>query len=153
MGGGQIIKEGEEWTLSRLLKVAAGFPAHVAKSPQRTHAILTKYDRNLDFVQWAERKGIKVKQYESAQLYAGDLLDMYMEYKVSGMLSPSAHASNAKYLAQNNLSIIRGALSTPSAYRASELRGAVPLSFDLLAAERRRMRKEMEKIVVEIDLL
>ncbi|EON69945.1 hypothetical protein W97_09210 [Coniosporium apollinis CBS 100218] len=42
-GGGQIKKEEELWTIDSLTAAAARFPALVAKTPQYTHAIVTKY--------------------------------------------------------------------------------------------------------------
>lgn len=83
MGGGQIKDDHDEWTLPELFKVAAAFPSRVCTTPQRTYAVLTRYENNADFVQWASEKGISTKQYGQAQLYAEDLLDTYVAFKVT----------------------------------------------------------------------
>ncbi|RSL44804.1 hypothetical protein CEP54_014537 [Fusarium duplospermum] len=79
-GGGQIKPEGEEWTLESLYAAAAAFPSKVAECPQRTWAILTPYDHAKNFAAWAKAQGIQLAQFETAQVYADDLLDMHMEY-------------------------------------------------------------------------
>lgn len=129
-----MTSESEEWSLGTLFKAAAAFPANVATCPQRTWAILTKYDNNRHFIKWAEAKNIKVKQYSNVQRYTADLLDNYMEYK-------------------NNLAILQGALADPKAYMVSPVTGAVNVSVEALVMERKKMKKQMADIVAEIDVL
>ncbi|KAM0425766.1 hypothetical protein ACHAPT_009016 [Fusarium lateritium] len=80
-GGGQIKPQDEEWTLESLYAAAAAFPSKVAECPQRTWAILTPYNHTKGFVVWAKDHSIQLPQFETAQVYADDLLDMYMQYK------------------------------------------------------------------------
>ena len=55
----------------------------VALTPQRTHAILTKYSALRRFLEWAEPKTIKLYDYDIAQLYTDELLDVYLGYKAA----------------------------------------------------------------------
>ncbi|KAL2674197.1 hypothetical protein Neosp_012647 [[Neocosmospora] mangrovei] len=80
-GGGQIKPEEKEWNLEDLYAAAAAFPSKVAQCPQRTWAILTPYNHTKNFVTWANDQGIQLPQFETAQAYAEDLLDTYIEYK------------------------------------------------------------------------
>lgn len=79
--GGGIIKPPEEaWTLESLTRAAARFPDHVAVSPQRTHAILTKYETLRSFHQLKPAK-LSPINYENATLYAAELMETFMTYK------------------------------------------------------------------------
>ena len=80
-GGGQVKEEAEEWSLESLFRAAAGFPAHVARCPERTWAILTKYDNKRSPLEWADKYNIKVPSFTNCQQYTSDLLDAFMEYK------------------------------------------------------------------------
>ncbi|KAA8897744.1 hypothetical protein FN846DRAFT_992263 [Sphaerosporella brunnea] len=133
-GGGQIKPDSEEWSINTLFKVAAGFPARVAQTPQRSWAILTKYDSNRDFVRWAKLNALKIKHYHNVQQYTSDLLDNYMEWK-------------------NNLARIQDVLANPSTYQASAVDQAIEVSVDDLVSERKKMKKQMANIVEEIDKL
>lgn len=55
----------------------------MALTPQRTHAILTKYSALRRFLEWGEPKTIKLYDYEIAQLYTDELLDVYLGYKAA----------------------------------------------------------------------
>ncbi|KAJ7780007.1 hypothetical protein B0H16DRAFT_729585 [Mycena metata] len=133
-GGGQIKQPDEEWSIDLLFQVAAAFPAKVAACPQRTWAILTRYDNNLSFLQWADTRKIKSRDFTDVQLYASDLLDTYMEYK-------------------NNLLTIQNVLSRPGAYKVGPGNRPVNLAVADLVAERKKMKKEMRKIIRQIDKL
>jgi len=124
--------DSEEWSLDNLFKTAAGFPARVAACPQRTWAILTKYDNNRDFVEWAEHNKITVPQYVSVQAYTSDLLDMFMEYK-------------------NNIARLQAVLSNPLGYVASPVSNAIKITVASLVEERKKMKREMATIVKVID--
>ena len=81
-GGGQLKEGGDQWTIDTLTEVAVRFPDLVASCPQRTHAILTKYTALRGYLEWKAAKNVNPLDYELAQLYTADLLDIYMGYKV-----------------------------------------------------------------------
>lgn len=62
------------------MAAAARFPDLVARTPQRTYAILTKYESLRSF-QENLPENFTPLQYENANLYTNSLLDSYMEYK------------------------------------------------------------------------
>ena len=126
--------ETEEWSLESLFRVAASFPSHVASCPQRTWAILTKYDNNRDFIKWADENSIAVPHFTNVQQYTSDLLDTYMEYK-------------------NNLARIQAVLADPTAFTLSTARDPVNISVESLIRERKAIKCEMRKVVDEIDAL
>ncbi|KAK4246236.1 hypothetical protein C7999DRAFT_15619, partial [Corynascus novoguineensis] len=82
-GGGQLKPDTESWTIDSLIDVASKFADLVALTPQRTHAILTKYTSLRRFLEWAAPKSIKLHDYEIAQLYTDELLDVYLGYKAT----------------------------------------------------------------------
>lgn len=79
-GGGSIKHPSEEWNIGSLKRAAAGFPEMVAIMPQRTYAILTKYQQLSDFHN--KRKVYHPILYENAGLYTKYLLDSYIDYKL-----------------------------------------------------------------------
>ncbi|PWN86839.1 hypothetical protein FA10DRAFT_289427 [Acaromyces ingoldii] len=79
-GGGVIKPPNEPWTIESLTRAAARFPDHVAESPQRTYAILTKYE-NLRSFQALKPPKLTPIAYENASLYTNELLDVFMTYK------------------------------------------------------------------------
>ncbi|KAF2108743.1 hypothetical protein BDV96DRAFT_652676 [Lophiotrema nucula] len=131
-GGGQIKSEDEEWSLESMFRAAAAFPKNVAACPQRTWAILTKYDNNRSFLEWADKRNIKVPQFSNVQQYTSDLLDMYMEYK-------------------NNLARIQACTANPAGFKLSPYRNPVNLSIESMVKERKLIKAEMKKIVDVID--
>ncbi|KAJ5653741.1 hypothetical protein N7490_000744 [Penicillium lividum] len=134
MGGGQIKDEQDEWTLIELFKAAAAFPARVSRISQRTHAILTRYDTNPGFLQWAKEKNISLKSYGLAQVHARDLMDKYFGVK-------------------KNLTRVESALSNPSQYEPSRKEGAVKLDTDSLVQERQKLKQEVAKIVDQVNAI
>ncbi|PWN43858.1 hypothetical protein IE81DRAFT_61632 [Ceraceosorus guamensis] len=80
LGGGVIKPPNEPWTVESLTRAAARFPDHVAETPQRTYAILTKYESLRSFQALKPPKLIPVA-YENAALYTNELLDVFMSYK------------------------------------------------------------------------
>lgn len=133
-GGGQIKADNQEWTLDSLIRVASGFPGRVATCPQRTWAILTPYNRNRSFVEWADARSIKVPVFSQVQQYAHDLLDSFMEFK-------------------NNLAKLQAAMANPLAFRVSSYNNAINLGVQDLVDERKAIKDEMAKIVRIIDEL
>lgn len=79
-GGGHIKPMEQQWDIKSLMAAAARFPDLVADCPQRTYAILTKYDSLRSFV---ARKPASYTplQYENAQIYTNALMDSFMTYK------------------------------------------------------------------------
>ncbi|KAI1266124.1 hypothetical protein F5Y18DRAFT_435050 [Xylariaceae sp. FL1019] len=79
-GGGHIKPMEQQWDIQSLMAAAARFPDLVADCPQRTYAILTKYDALRSFV---ARKPASYTplQYENAQIYTNTLLDSFVAYK------------------------------------------------------------------------
>ena len=79
-GGGHIKPMEQQWDIQTLMAAAARFPDLVADCPQRTYAILTKYDALRSFV---ARKPASYTplQYENAQIYTNTLLDSFVSYK------------------------------------------------------------------------
>ncbi|KAE8262350.1 hypothetical protein A4X03_0g2526 [Tilletia caries] len=80
IGGGVIKPPEEAWTIESLARAATRFPDHVATSPGRTYAILTKYD-NLRSYQALKPKDLSPCDYENAALYSEELLDLFMSLK------------------------------------------------------------------------
>jgi hypothetical protein len=62
------------------MSAAARFPDLVADCPQRTYAILTKYDALRSFVN-SKPASFTPLQYENAQIYTNTLLDSFVSYK------------------------------------------------------------------------
>ena len=116
------------------MKAASGFPTRVAVCPQRTWAILTKYDNNRSFIEWADRYHIKVPQFERATQISSDLLDDFMEYK-------------------NNLVRIQAVMSDPGSFLKSPYKNPVGLAVEALVAERKLLKAEMGRIGKVIEQL
>ncbi|KAJ4171576.1 hypothetical protein NW754_013346 [Fusarium falciforme] len=133
-GGGQIKPEEEEWTLESLYAAAAAFPSRVAQCPQRTWAILTPYNHTKNFVVWANDQGIRLPQFETVQVYADDLLDMYMEYK-------------------SCVKQIQTILENPDAYLVRAVENAVGTGIGELIKARTSLKAQMKAISQTIDKL
>lgn len=79
-GGGHIKPMEQQWDIKSLMAAASRFPDLVADCPQRTYAILTKYDSLRSF-QALKPAAYTPLQYEQAQIYTNALLDSFMSYK------------------------------------------------------------------------
>ncbi|KAF2743081.1 hypothetical protein M011DRAFT_529339 [Sporormia fimetaria CBS 119925] len=79
-GGGHIKPMEQQWDIQSLMAAAARFPDLVADCPQRTYAILTKYDALRSF-QATKPAAFTPLQYENAQIYTNTLLDSFVSYK------------------------------------------------------------------------
>ncbi|KAF2151443.1 hypothetical protein K461DRAFT_280233 [Myriangium duriaei CBS 260.36] len=79
-GGGHIKPMEQPWNIQTIMQAAARFPSLVANCPQRTHAILTKYDSLRSFVD-LRPAAYSPLQYENAQIYTNVLMDAFMSYK------------------------------------------------------------------------
>ncbi|KAF8431718.1 hypothetical protein BGX38DRAFT_1334221 [Terfezia claveryi] len=133
-GGGHIKPESKEWSLDTLFRTAAGFPARVAACPQRTWAILTKYQSNRSFVGWADKNKISISQYQDIQAYTSHLLDRYMEYKAI-------------------IARLEAVLRNPQDYVVRSVHEAISTNVASLVFQRERINAQMELIVKEIDIL
>ncbi|RWA14486.1 hypothetical protein EKO27_g555 [Xylaria grammica] len=133
-GGGQIKPDTEDWSLDTLVKAAASFPSRVASCPQRTWAILTRYDNNRSFVEWADKHDIEVPDFNRVQQATSDLLDNFMEYK-------------------NNLARLNSVMANPAAFKLSPYKDPVGLTVKALVDERKLLKDEMSKISYIIDNL
>ena len=80
-GGGQLKNSDEKWTIDTLMAAANRFPELVADCPQRTHAILTKYTALRSYQDWASKHKFDLLDYDMAQLYTDELMDVYLGYK------------------------------------------------------------------------
>ncbi|KJK61895.1 hypothetical protein P875_00086561 [Aspergillus parasiticus SU-1] len=81
-GGGDIRDDKtkvEGWTIESMAKAAFAFPDRVRHTPQRTHAVLTKYSA-LRSYQLLSNKGSPL-DYENAGVYTNSLLESYLDYK------------------------------------------------------------------------
>ena len=79
-GGGHIKPMEQQWDIASMMQAAARFPDLVADCPQRTYAILTKYDTLRSFVA-LKPEAYTPLQYENAQIYTNALMDAFMSYK------------------------------------------------------------------------
>ncbi|KAJ9115970.1 hypothetical protein QFC22_005113 [Naganishia vaughanmartiniae] len=151
-GGGAIKQYDEEWTIDSLIKAASRFPALVAKYPQRTHAILTKYESIRSFIK-NRPKALSPLNYENAALYTNMLMDSYMAYK-----SLYRRISSNIFDVQNGtlqFKPIIGSVDTPTGPRSKELKDVKNFSptAEGLDAARRSVRQQMNKIVAEVDAI
>lgn len=126
--------EEEEWTLESLYAAAAAFPSKVAQCPQRTWAILTPYNHTKNFVMWAKDQSIQLPQFETAQVYADDLLDMYMQYK-------------------SCVSQIQSVLENPTAYKRRSVKDSISTEIMELVKARTSLKVQMKAISETIDKL
>ncbi|KAI3326738.1 hypothetical protein HD806DRAFT_416024 [Xylariaceae sp. AK1471] len=149
-GGGQIKADSEEWTLDSLLRAAAAFPSRVASCPQRTWAVLTRYDNNRSFVRWAKGANIVVPDFNRAQQITTDLLDDFMEHKHNLSRLQAVMANPALYSMADTTSLF-GEESQPGQLQQAEK----PVGTDVmsLVAERKLIKDEMKKISDSIDAL
>ncbi|KAK3319535.1 hypothetical protein B0T19DRAFT_361924 [Cercophora scortea] len=141
-GGGKIKLDTEQWTLSSLLEAAAAFPTRVAECPQRTWAILTRYDSNKSFVEWAAKANIQVPRFDVMQpfpvmQYTYDLLDDYVRHKA-------------------NLRRLQAAVANPDDYEPSITEDSFhPIDVKALLEQQTLIKEQMLRIssvVTELNL-
>lgn len=135
-GGGTIKPANEDWTIDSLIRASSAFPDNVAQCPQRTWAILTRYDTVPQFVLWSRKCNpqITVRKYEGVQRFTSELLDMYIEYK-------------------GNLIILNDAIRHQDDYERSPRPDGVEMALSKLIEARKSLRGEMTKIVRKIEAL
>ncbi|KAG7406377.1 hypothetical protein Forpe1208_v013961 [Fusarium oxysporum f. sp. rapae] len=136
-GGGHIKPMDQPWTIQALMETAAKFPDLVANSPQRTYAILTKYESLRSFMA-LKPPALTPMFYENAAIYTNALLDAYMDYKNAGTKKFQPWDDVAEFADKTTL----GKTDDERPFEAS-IKG--------LDLARRACRFQMIKIVVEVD--
>lgn len=119
------------------MRAANTFSQRVAECPRKTWAILSRYDTVPEWQKWAREhtpSPIETRKYDTVQRYTADLLDIHMEYKA-------------------NLIHINEVLSSPEKYIVSSRADACPVTIEALLDEKRQIKKEMDRIVSDIEEL
>jgi hypothetical protein len=118
------------------MRAASSFADNVAKCPQRTYAILSRYDTVPTFIKYASKPGLElsIRHYEGVQSLTSDLLDTFLEYK-------------------SNLLIINDAINQPSLYAEAARPDAVSVTIETLIEERKKTKLEMRNIAAIIHTL
>lgn len=98
----------------------------------RTRDMLTPYDKNSSYVNWAADKTVAIPDFSRAQKISSSLLDDFMGHK-------------------HNLSLIQAIIANPEAYKASKVKDAIEISTGALVDERRKIKEEMRKYNYIID--
>ncbi|PTB62067.1 hypothetical protein BBK36DRAFT_1163396 [Trichoderma citrinoviride] len=152
-GGGHIKPVDQLWTIQTLMETAAKFPDLVANTPQRTYAILTKYESLRSYMALKPPK-LKPMFYENAAIYTNALLDAYMDYKniyrTLGTQLFDIQASTKKFVGWPD-DVTKFADSTTLSLIDDE----TPFEATIkgLDLARRACRFQMVKIVKEVDTI
>ncbi|KAM0198481.1 hypothetical protein ACHAPI_004005 [Fusarium lateritium] len=151
-GGGSIKPMDEPWSIDTLMQTAARFPDLVAKTPQRTYAILTKYEALRSFMILKPEK-LSPIMYENAAIYTNALLDAYMDYKniyrnISSDLF-DIDAGTKKF----DKSMDTGTLADNTTLVKVDDESNFSASYKGMELARRACRFQMMKIVTEVDLV
>ncbi|KAF5672547.1 hypothetical protein FHETE_3681 [Fusarium heterosporum] len=151
-GGGSIKPMDQPWSVDTLMQTAAKFPDMVAKTPQRTYAILTKYESLRSFMMLKPEK-LSPIMYENAAIYTNALLDAYMDYKniyrnISSELF-DIYAETRKF----NDTMDSGTLADNSTLKMVDDDSKFPANYKGLELARRACRFQMMKIVNEVDII
>ncbi|KAF5001944.1 hypothetical protein FGRMN_685 [Fusarium graminum] len=142
----------QPWSVDILMQTAAKFPDMVAKTPQRTYAILTKYESLRSFMMLKPEK-LSTIMYENAAIYTNALLDAYMDYKniyrnISSELF-DIYAETRKF----NDTMDSGPLADNSTLKRVDDDAKFPANYKGLELSRRACRFQMMKIVNEVDII
>ncbi|RGP58775.1 hypothetical protein FSPOR_11795 [Fusarium sporotrichioides] len=151
-GGGSIKPMDEPWSIDTLMQTAAKFPDLVAKTPQRTYAILTKYEALRSFMVLKPEK-LSPIMYENAAIYTNALLDAYMDYKniyrnISSDLF-DIDAGTKKF----DMSMDTGTVADNTTLTKVDDESNFSASYKGMELARRACRFQMMKIVTEVDLV
>ncbi|KAK6721154.1 hypothetical protein SNK04_000049 [Fusarium graminearum] len=151
-GGGSIKPMDEPWSIDTLMQTAARFPDLVAKTPQRTYAILTKYEALRSFMALKPEKLLPI-MYENAAIYTNALLDAYMDYKniyrnISSDLF-DIDAGTKKF----DKPMDSGTLADNTTLTKVDDESKFSASYKGMELGRRACRFQMMKIVTEVDLV
>lgn len=167
-GGGHIKPMEQQWDIQSLMAAAARFPDLVADCPQRTYAILTKYDSLRSFV--AEKPASYTPlQYENAQIYTNTLLDAFVGYKalykrlgeqifgVQGKtleIMPWSDNEKEKVSTNSTAMATMGSKDEKTGfYPFKEIAANFEASVKGLSDARTAIRRQMARIVNEVDLI
>ncbi|KAE8229232.1 hypothetical protein CF326_g5803 [Tilletia indica] len=167
IGGGCIKPPEEAWTVESLSRAATRFPDHVAQSPQRTYAILTKYETLRSF-QALKPQELTAIDYENAILYTNELMDTFMSYKaIYGRLTSQIAAvqsgthkfkkvereAERKAAQEEELTDVEAhrTLETLSDAEKKAKIGFFPSTLDGLDDARRAVRMQMNLIINRVD--
>ncbi|KAK0556571.1 hypothetical protein OC844_005813 [Tilletia horrida] len=152
-GGGSIKNYDDEWSIDTVLATANRFPYLVSMFPQRTYAILTKYENLRSFV---AIKPVKISplKYENATLHTNMLMDAYLELK-----SLSQEIAANMVAVQKGIKRFKVATATelgqpfePSqALEDAKLTQKYPATQEGLDQARREIANQMNKIVAEVN--
>ncbi|KAF0643184.1 hypothetical protein FPSE5266_07850 [Fusarium pseudograminearum] len=142
----------EPWSIDTLMQTAARFPDLVAKTPQRTYAILTKYEALRSFMALKPEKLLPI-MYENAAIYTNALLDAYMDYKniyrnISSDLF-DIDAGTKKF----DKPMDSGTLADNTTLTKVDDESKFSASYKGMELGRRACRFQMMKIVTEVDLV
>lgn len=182
-GGGHIKPMEQQWDIKSLMAAASRFPDLVADCPQRTYAILTKYDSLRSF-QARKPAAYTPLQYEHAQIYTNALLDSFMSYKALykriGEQIFNVQGKTLEITSWEKKDASAGAINGPNAVVASSPGDAAPAashqtalkkdpetglyphvedlsrfeaSVEGLSAARKAIRRQMVRIVNEVDII
>ncbi|KAL9933584.1 hypothetical protein V8E36_007760 [Tilletia maclaganii] len=161
IGGGLIKPPEEAWTIDSLARAASRFPDNVARSPQRTHAILTKYE-TLRSYQALKPKSATELDYKSAALYTNELLDTFMSYKslytrLSTQIS-DVQRGQIKFKAEKRPDLVKLSeerkQQPPEKLNDAEKKSVIgnfPPTIDGLDDARGMVREQMNYIVERVD--
>jgi hypothetical protein len=157
----------QQWDIQSLMAAAARFPDLVADCPQRTYAILTKYDALRSFV---EKKPASYTplQYENAQIYTNTLLDSFVSYKslykrlgeqIFGVQSKTLEIiqwgenEKAGLRSQDAQKRMKDKDGASGFYKYQEEHFYFEASLQGLSEARTDIRRQMARIVNEVDLI
>ncbi|KAK7229795.1 hypothetical protein V2G26_001965 [Clonostachys chloroleuca] len=149
-GGGHIKPMNEPWRIETLMPTAAKFPDLVANTPQRTYAILTKYEALRSFMA-LKPAALSPMYYENAAIYTSSLLDAYMDYKNIyrnlGTQLFDIQAGTKKFVEWPEVPVF----STTETLSKTNDESCFPATINGLDLARRACRFQMIKIVKEVD--
>lgn len=166
-GGGHIKPMEQQWDIQSLMAAAARFPDLVADCPQRTYAILTKYDALRSFVE-KKPAAYTPLQYENAQLYTNTLLDSFVSYKalykrlgeqVFGVQGNTMEIipwndTDKEDVATCSTAVSRmGSKNADGLYPFTEVNTKFEASLKGLSDARTAIRRQMARIVNEVDAI
>lgn len=150
-GGGNIKEYNEDWTINSVLSAASRFPSLVGLFPQRTYAILAKYDTLRSYL-CLKPPTMTPLRYEVAQMYTNMLLDCYMEYK-----SLSKRLAADMTDVQSGIKHIKAREFAPNSEMPEAITRAhltpYKTTIEGLDSARRDIQKQMNIITAELDLL
>lgn len=157
-GGGHIKPMEQQWDVKSLMEAASRFPDLVADCPQRTYAILTKYDTLRSFVALKPAAYSPI-QYENAQIYTNALMDSFMEYKslykTLGEQIFTIQGKTLEIVPWDLVDAERQATSGGSSAAADPKEDLTRFDASLrgLSDARKAIRAQMTEIVNEVDLI